>query len=241
VRLTSEAQKKIEALERALREIDELTIQMEIMKNNAILEEHKRAAGSLINALNELARVVDPDYVADRLPLLKKEAGQLYEDFEETQTRDQTRRFVLKNIQEVLVEMGYDVLSAQVPGDNAQPAYLTLKTPDNEIARIGFGLDNSVFAEFAHLARDNGSGGAALREVLISKCRRWCEDYDLMQKNLVARDVILSDKWRTAPEEGRYEAIYVESQNYGSCDDELTEEDYFLHNAGQGEIAYGKK
>lgn len=241
IRLISEDHKKIEALEKALQEIDELIIQMEIVKNNAIIEEHRRDARLLINVLSDLTRLVNPDYVSDRLPELKNKAAQLYEDFEETQTRNKTRRFVLQNVREVLLEMGYEVLGAEIPGDNAQPTYLTFKTPDSEITKMFMGLDNSIFAEFAHLAGKNKNGGSISREVLIFKCRRWCEDYNLLQKKLMERDININDKWHTVPEEGRFEAIYVKSQNDGPYEKELTEEDYFLQNASQGELMYAKK
>jgi hypothetical protein len=239
--LIADAHKKIDALDQALHDIDGLIIQMEIVEKNDIVEENRRNARLLKETLNELARNVDPSFIIARLPALKNKAGQLYVDFEETRAREKTRSFVFQNTLEVLVEMGYEVLGTEVPQGNIKPAYLMLKTPDSEVARMGFGLDNSIFAEFAHLVSENNKDCVIPREELIAKCRRWCKDYSLLQKKLVEREISLSDKWFTLPEEGRYEEIYVKCLDQGIYDGEMTEEEYLLHNIGRGEKAHAKK
>ncbi|OPY55841.1 MAG: hypothetical protein A4E55_02429 [Pelotomaculum sp. PtaU1.Bin035] len=227
--IISEAHKKFEILEVALQKIEDLIIHMEIVENNSIIDENKQNAKNMICALNDLKRFEDTDYVLEHLPELKNKAKQLYEDFEKVQKRDKTRRFVLQNIREVLTEMGYEVISENVPTGDARPAFLMLTTPGRETTKIELGLDNSILAQFAHLAGQNNNYSTSSREVLLSKCYQWCEDYNILQKKLMDKDINITDKWRIDPEEGRF------------CSDEDESEELVMIRSGQGDLMYAKK
>ncbi len=195
----------------AIKTLEELIVQLQVVRARALLEEHRENAARLIDSLDSLAREDHSDKIVSDLPELHKKALDLYHQFEKSVERDQKRRVVLQNAREVLAELGYRVLDLEEECNEekaetgAEPLALYFRTPEKGVIRLACALDSSLFSEFIQLKKkgDNEPAG----EVLTHKCEQWCRDYNFLLHELSSRNVQIEENWREAPVAGHYRVM----------------------------------
>ena len=221
------APEKVEALhrrvEQAVKTIDELVIQLEVVRAQAVLEVHTNAASSLINVLEGLPREKDPHILLTKLDELQQKTKNLYQQFEVAQTRDQERQLVMQNIQEVLLDLGYEIIDPafiyeENPGNVRENLSFHFRTPERGVVRLVCGLDSAIYSEFMQLKAAGESGANIISETdgpeesLIHQCEQWCRDYDYLVEELSQRDIHIEQRWREPPEGRTYQVLQVSDE-----------------------------
>ena len=186
--------------------IDELLIQLRVIKKRSILDSQGERAGDLIAVLETLAREGNPRKIVTDLPQIHKEVQDLWRDFNDVETRDIRRSYVLQNVREVLEAMGYQALDGVDGGEDTPhrgpaPLSLLFRAPESGAVELTCGLDNSLHAEFVNI-RGPDDIPIERQEATVDQryqCEKWCQDYDRLQNELAQRDILIQEYWRIEP------------------------------------------
>jgi len=205
-----------ENLENQYRLMDEFILKLEIVHESAIIEDQQKSAKTIIAAIESLKLQKDLNIIESSFADLQRQGQLLFDEFENIAKRHDERNFIFNTLQDTLKEMGYEVIifpDSPEPKPSA-PKFTYFKTPTREVVKIGLGLDNSIYSEFAHIVEDTDSAIEQIsRETLISKCQNWCNDYNELLQRLKEQGIEINEKWRTLPEEGKFEEIVVPSSS----------------------------
>ncbi len=214
--LAARAEGETEKIFQRIREIREtcekLVTELAVIAENAPLEEQRHRARTIVDGLVSLIQDPRLDIRMQRLEYLKKEGRRLCDEYDEVLEAEQVRGFLVKNIREVLGEMGYRALETEslpqqrIPEDSAAEQVLYFHTPRQGVVDVGLGADHTFVAGYVLPRRAGSAEQTAGREV-IDDCRRWCRDYEELIRMLSARDVYVHEKWRTGPDEGRFKEV----------------------------------
>lgn len=142
------------------------------------------------------------DGAARRLGIeaLQRDYNRLAEAHEYLILKDEERRYVGQCVQELLEEMGYEVipLEPQLPSNPALAEKYFL-TPDGEAVRVAMGLEQDLHMELLRVTDEGGEGGSS-NEEMIEKGHRFCEDYRLLLQGLRERDIEAVSRLTIGPE-----------------------------------------
>lgn len=227
--LAATGEAEIETIFSRVRKVKEtcnqLLIEMEIVAENAPMDEHRRQALTIMVAFNSLLQESHPDMMEPRLEDLNRESRSLWERYIRSHEAEQRRHFLIHNVQEVLEEMGYRVLQMAPPS----PDLLYFRTPGPGLVEMKFGPEQSFDVNYVLPKSDTLSAGELSSAEIIDDCRSWCRDYDHFIQNLSQRSVFTHEKGRLEPEEGKFKEVTVpdtffqeeeESFGYWSIGDE---------------------
>lgn len=184
---------------------EELLIEMEIVTENAPLDEHRRRGQTIIFALNSLLQESHPDTMEPRLDDLNYECRRLWEEYTRSQEEEQMRHFLLQNVQEVLEEMGYRVLQM----DSPSPNLLYFRTPGRGLVEMNFGPEQSFDINYVLPGCDTLPAEEISAAEIIADCQSWCRDYDDFIQKLSQRSVYLQEKGRLEPGEGGFKEVII--------------------------------
>lgn len=201
-------------LARARDVVEELLLEVRLVEKITSDEDLKLISGNLLKVLNGISEEEDLSKLITRIPGLQKEVSDLLSTFEEVHAREQARRFVLKNLQEVIAGMGYEPIMPNATGEvfNSGLTYRYFKTPDREAVKVVLGLDNSIYTEFVHLVEEGkGTAPSLSNEKLIEKCCCWCSDFDQAAQVIKEKGVVMAERWRRSPYEGAFPTLKINS------------------------------
>ena len=222
--LILEASQKMEQINNQASEarenIDDLVVQLQVVKAKSMLEKQSKTASDMIKTLENLSRENNPDKILSLLPDLCKKVQKLYLQFEKTLARDQERRQVLESTHEVLAELGYQVLNLEHPAGVEKnstgviPLFLHYRTPEKAMVRLAFGLDNSMYSEFIRLKNDEDPWDLKTvdKNVMVYRCEQWCRDYDLLVNKLSAKKIHFRENWRKSSASENHRVMEVSQQ-----------------------------
>ena len=219
--LKTEAPQKIEDFSnkaaKAREDIDELAVQLQVVQAKGVLADHREKAARMIRTLDELSQENHPDKLVSHLSHFDQEVNELYQEFEMAQEKDQERRHVLQNAQEVLESLGYQVMDLESTSnadkrlDGTQPLSLQFLSPEKALIRIDVGLDNAIYSEYLHLKKKGESGYADRSNTFAMehRCQQWCKDYDYLLHQLSLKNIKMDEKWRESSAPENHQVIEV--------------------------------
>lgn len=144
----------------------------------------------------------------------------LYNQYLEIEKLNDERRYIMDSVQNVLIEMGYEV--SKLPYRTAEslqaPLFMESKIPSGGGVRLGFGIDKGIFAEVFYPETE----GSIDKEKFKAQEKKWCSDIDILKEKLKEKGIIFDEKWRKNLTDEEIETIIVESETI----DQTEEEDY---------------
>lgn len=125
---------------------------------------------------------------------------ELEAQFEDTTTRESDRRYVLQQTQEILQEMGYEVIHTphNPTTDPYGPLAMNFKAPAGQGVRISLSLANSLHGQFCRLVpqdKDKEKYSPIEQSKLLSQCQAWCRDYEKLIQFLNQRGIHMTRNW----------------------------------------------
>jgi hypothetical protein len=210
---TKEGEDRLEAMKKETDVLQEkvmgLLIDIEMLINSPLLPDKGRAL-ELKTALENAISGHDIKTLRIVIEQSTSEIKAAYQGYLEMEKLNDEREYIMKSVQDVLAEMGYEV--SRLPSrtvENAQaPLYMELDIPGGEGVRLGFGMDNGIFAEVFHPKNRETN-----REKFEEQEKRWCSDVKKIGAKLKGKGIVFEQKWEKPFTDKEIEAIIVESED----------------------------
>lgn len=179
--------------------LDRLLAGLIAIIGDPVTPEIERKAQELKARLQSLMRLEDKASRRFEIEALQSDYGRLVEAHEYLVLKDEERRYVGHCVQELLEEMGYEVipLEPRLPFSPARTEKYFL-TPDGEAVRVSMGLERDLHMELLRLTDEVGKGSSD--DEMTEKGHRFCEDYRHLLQGLRERDIETESKWTVGPE-----------------------------------------
>jgi hypothetical protein len=192
-----------------------LLARLDVIAEKSQFEPQRQQAIALRNALSDILQQNDVSVLISGYSQFQSQVRELEVEFESLAAKESDRQFILQQTEEVLKEMGYEVIHMPYRPVNDPYGALAMnfKAPAGQGVRISVNLSHTVHKQFCQLVpQENLQDSRVDEQQLLSQCKSWCTDYEKLIEKLKTRGIDLTKNWHFPADLAQIDKIEVPAE-----------------------------